>query len=304
MSTLSVVTPSYNQASFIEFCLLSVSEQNASLSNQHIVIDGGSTDGSPEIIQKYADRLHYWHSKPDQGQSAAISEGFQHATGDVLCWINSDDALAPGASAVMLDALGDIADPAWAIGQCLIIDSSDSKIDCWSPRPRYGLEDLVSWSKNYIMQPAIFWNRAMHDNYFSLMHDLHYGMDFDLWLRFAQIADPVIVAHPVGIHRVHSATKTSLVGRQMRDEYLKSLAMRLPSNSALLRQGRRDVALSAARSANASMFHLDRRRCIEFLQLSLSADPLVCLRSNFLKASLKLINPFQVAKSSARRFPE
>src|ERR1043166_2179963 len=93
---ISVVTPSYNQAKYLETTLRSVLEQDYP-HLEHIVMDGGSTDGSQEILERYSSRLAYWRSAKDGGQADAIAEGFKHATGDIFCWLNSDDVFLPGA---------------------------------------------------------------------------------------------------------------------------------------------------------------------------------------------------------------
>lgn len=295
MSEISIVTPSFNQAPFIGQALKSVKQQPTHI--QHIVLDGGSTDGSQQIIEEYSSDLYFWRSRPDEGQSAAINEGLSVASGDILSWINSDDALAPNASVAMLQAMGDQTGPSWAIGQCHVINADGKEIGFWRPSENCTLQDIVRLSKKSLMQPAIFWNRQMQDKAGLLQCDLHYVMDFDLWLRFFRIQAPVIVNQPIGVHRVHALTKTSLVGCEVCDERARVLRNRLSEEKSLMRAGLKDVASKAARSANASMYGLNRYRCMKFMRSALSADVGAVFNSDFQKAAVKLVNPLQRNKS-------
>ena len=124
---VSIVTPSFNQASFLEQTLRSVLEQDYP-NLEYIVIDGGSTDGSVEIINKYADQLAYWQSQPDQGQTDAINQGFAHATGEILAWLNSDDLLLPGAVSAAVRALEEHPEAAMVYGDALLINAQGKTI--------------------------------------------------------------------------------------------------------------------------------------------------------------------------------
>lgn len=294
MVTISVVSPSYNQSIYLRAAIESI-HQSSSVCLEHIVMDGGSDDGSVEILRAYSSLFAYWQTQRDGGQSSAISSGFTRSSGQILTWINSDDGLAPGALDAMSGVLAGISEPAWAIGQCCVIDSSGDRLGLWKPS-MISLDDVVVWSRNYIMQPAVFWNRAMHEAAFSLVASLHYAMDFDLWLRFFLLSDPIIVQVPIGIHRTHSDSKTSLVGHRIFDEYRQSLAARLSACPALMRKGLADVASSASRRANASMFCLDRISCLRYLCSALKADLGVIRNQDFHKAVFKLVNPFQSNK--------
>src|SRR4051812_14719662 len=112
MLKISVITPSFNQAQYLEMTMMSVSSQTG-CELEYIVIDGGSTDGSADIIRRYSSRLSYWLSEPDNGQYFAIQKGLQRATGDVLCWLNSDDILLPNALAVVAKMFQDCPSVEW-----------------------------------------------------------------------------------------------------------------------------------------------------------------------------------------------
>lgn len=128
-ATLSIVMPSYNQARFLEEAIGSVLSQRERV-KEFFVLDGGSTDDSRNIIEKYSDRIDWWRSEPDGGQSNAIGEGFGRATGDVLAWLNSDDALLPGAVNAMLDCFD--ADPGLGLveGDTVVVDADSRVIRC------------------------------------------------------------------------------------------------------------------------------------------------------------------------------
>ena len=299
MPLISIVTPSFNQAQFLGQAIESVRSQCCKHEIEHLVLDAGSSDGSSDVLERHSDWLAYWKSEPDSGQSAAINKGFDLAKGDILCWINSDDGLALGAASAMIDAIGDQSQPAWGIGQCMVINARDETIGQWKPDPSISLEFLVKWSRNYIMQPAVFWNRRMWDVAGPLREDLHYAMDFDVWLRFIRVSDPVVIQRPVGVHRSHGATKTSLVGRRIFDEYRIALQTRVGDREKILQMGLAEVAKSASHSANASMYSLQRGRCLGLLHSALMANPLAFVSLNYQKALLKLINPLQPDKTTA-----
>ncbi|MCB0818933.1 MAG: glycosyltransferase, partial [Flavobacteriales bacterium] len=122
----TVVTPSFQQAAYLEECLRSVKEQDAPV--EHIVVDGGSTDGSREVIERHAGRLAWWCSEKDQGQSDAINKGLAHASGDVFTWVNSDDALTPAAVQEVLKAFSE--DPQLQVfgGQVVHRDANGDRV--------------------------------------------------------------------------------------------------------------------------------------------------------------------------------
>lgn len=204
---ISVITPSYNQAQFIETTLLSVLDQNYP-NLEYIVIDGGSTDGSAKIIEKYADRLDYWVSEKDRGQSHAINKGFLRATGDILCWLNSDDYFLPGTLHHVAERFS--SDPACRalIGQSYVVFT-----DGTPPKPAAGAytghRGLLQFWKRYTMpQPSIFWHRSVYEKIGLLDENLHYIMDFDYWTRISRFCGFQVTDRPLTCTAYHAEAKT------------------------------------------------------------------------------------------------
>jgi glycosyltransferase involved in cell wall biosynthesis len=182
---VSVVTPSYNQARFVEQTIRSVLLQGYP-DLEYIVIDGGSTDGSVEVIRKYERHLAHWESGRDRGQSHAINKGFARATGEVMCWLNSDDYYLPGTLRAVAEALFEGAGAAAVVGHCVQVYADGSP----PLRGRGGfesLERLLEFWKGYRMhQPSIFWRREVFERVGYLDESLHLTMDFDYWVRVAR----------------------------------------------------------------------------------------------------------------------
>ncbi|WP_052573932.1 glycosyltransferase family 2 protein [Haloferula sp. BvORR071] len=291
---ISIVTPSYNQEAFLPFALQSIASQRESAVIEHLVFDGGSTDGSANIIATASVPPDYWTSGRDGGQSNAINSGMTRAKGDILCWINSDDGLAPGAAARMQAALGDCKGPAWAVGGCQIIGEEGEEFGHW--RPEHGKHDelagILHWSRNYLMQPAVFWNRAMWEQAGPLVADLHLCMDFDLWMRFFNIAKPVLVEGDIGIHRRQGESKTSLVGAEIFAEYRRAIHLRLGHDKRLKKIALRDVAGQAAKAGNAAMFLRNRKLSRQCLSEAVKSTSSAVFEPHFLKAVVKQIGIF------------
>jgi glycosyltransferase involved in cell wall biosynthesis len=180
---ISIITPSFNQAAFLERTMSSVLEQNYP-NLEYIVIDGGSTDGSLAVIQKYANRLAYWVSEPDRGQTDAINKGFGHATGDILAWINSDDTYAPGALMQAASFLVQHLQIGLVYGDMNFIDENDRVIGQFNA----ALTDLKRLRRGYvhIPQPAAFFRADLWRQVGPLDPSFFFAMDYDLWVRLAQ----------------------------------------------------------------------------------------------------------------------
>lgn len=203
---ISIVTPSFNQAGFLERTILSVLEQGYP-NLEYIIIDGGSTDGSVEIIRKYAGRLAYWVSEPDRGQSHAINKGLQRATGEWVGWQNSDDIFYPGAFESLAREATRTHHADLIIGNMNLIDKNDKVLrDLKYVRPTY--RSLLAEGMMLTNQAA-FWRRRMHDEIGYLDESLDCGFDYEWFLRLLQGRLASHVNEIWGGLRLHEDTKTS-----------------------------------------------------------------------------------------------
>ncbi|MEM8961413.1 MAG: glycosyltransferase family 2 protein [Acidobacteriota bacterium] len=210
---VSIVTPSYNQARYLEETLRSVLLQGIT-NLEYIVIDGGSKDGSKEIIRKYGPHLDHSVSEPDNGQCDAINKGFAHTTGAIMAWLNSDDVFPQGALATVLSTLEPYADrPAMVVGASVIThgpDTYEGTID----RRRPSWPEMLYDGRTF-PQPSVFWTRALWEKVGPLDEDLHFGMDYDLWLRMVSQADEVIFLDDVlSYARTHDDQKAKSAKRK------------------------------------------------------------------------------------------
>jgi glycosyltransferase involved in cell wall biosynthesis len=208
---ISVVTPSFNQARYLERTLASVHAQTGPFELEHLVIDGGSSDGSVALLERWKDRLSYV-SERDRGQSHALNKGMARATGDVVTWLNSDDRLLPGALAAVARFFAERPAVRWAYGRCSIIDERDAEIRPFITRYKNLLGRRYSYHllllENYISQPATFFRKSLYDEVGGVDEALTFDMDYDLWLRFGRIADAGIIDAELASFRFHDASKT------------------------------------------------------------------------------------------------
>ena len=181
---VSIVTPSYNQAQFLEDTICSVLAQDYT-NIEYIIVDGGSTDGSVEIIQKYADRLAWWVSEPDNGQADAINKGLKRAQGEFVAWLNSDDIYFPDAIPRAVEALQANPGVGMVFGNAISMDAQGYPLHNQTFGD-WGLDELMCY--NIICQPAVFMRREILEQVKYLDPDYHYLLDHHLWLRITDVA--------------------------------------------------------------------------------------------------------------------
>jgi glycosyltransferase involved in cell wall biosynthesis len=205
---LTVITPSLNQALYLERALRSVLEQNYP-DLEYIVMDGGSTDGSADILRRYDDQLAYWVSEPDQGQSWAINRAIERSSGEVIAYINSDDYYLPGAFDAALPLF---ADPAvrWVAGATEYREQDGTLETHWIPGLPAGLRGR--WVRNswYVPQASSFWRRDVFDEFGLLREDLHFVFDTEFGLRVALGGvHPLTFERSLAVRYLHPEAKSA-----------------------------------------------------------------------------------------------
>lgn len=183
---ISIVTPSFNQVAYIEQTITSVLDQEYP-NLEYIIVDGGSSDGSVEIIRKYGSGIAYWVSEPDRGQAHAINKGLARATGDIIAYLNSDDFYLDGTLRLVADLFNRRPDLDLFHGRCRVVDQYGAKIgERAGAITRYEeILDLwnVWWGRRNFVQPEVFWTRRIANQVGKFREDLHWVMDYDYWLR-------------------------------------------------------------------------------------------------------------------------
>lgn len=201
---ISIVTPSLDSARSIERTVRSVLDQSYP-NLEYIVQDGGSTDGTVDIIKRYSDRLHHWESSPDAGQAAAINAGFRHATGEILAYLNADDVLLPGSLAYIARHFARHPQTDVVYGHRILLNENDLEIGRWV-LPRHD-DEVVRWV-DFIPQETMFWRTRIWQRAGPLDESLLFALDWDLILRFhGARARFVRLPRFLGALRVHGDQK-------------------------------------------------------------------------------------------------
>jgi glycosyltransferase involved in cell wall biosynthesis len=203
---ITIVTPSYNQGRFLEQTIASVVEQNYS-NLEYIVIDGGSTDGSVDIIKRHKDRFAYWISEKDNGQSDAINKGLRRSTGEILAWLNSDDCYLPGTLENVAKYFDSRPDVDFLYGDLILVDEGGSPVGIRRVVP-YNYT-LALYGLSSIPQPSTFFRRRALDTVGLIDPEYHYHMDTEFFLRFGKAGlKAAYLPFPLAKFRLHRGSKT------------------------------------------------------------------------------------------------
>lgn len=223
---ITVVTPSYNQAAFLEATIRSVLDQDYP-NLQYGVVDGASTDGSADIIERYRDRLDFAIIEPDRGQVDALNKGLAKADGEIVCFLNSDDTFLPGALRAVGEHFRDHPAESWAMGHCVFIDGHGRRVadDEWggdrmTATAIDGLAHALLRHKPFVMpQPSIFWKRSLYAEHGPFDESLEYTFDYEMWCRYLAAGHrPAIIDRELSTYRLHEQSKTcALRYKQLRD---------------------------------------------------------------------------------------
>lgn len=242
---VTIVTPSYNQSAYLEQTMRSVLEQDYP-NIEYLVVDGGSTDSSVEIIQRYADKLAWWVSEKDSGQADGINKGLRRARGEVVAWLNSDDCYLPGAIRQAVEALQANPQAGMVYADVYAIDETGKQTN----RMRYqqwGLKDLLSF--RIIGQPGVFMRRSVLGQAGYLDQSYQYLLDHQLWVRIASLAPMVYVNTAWAEARYHAAAKNTSQASHFGEEAFRILewAQSNPETSKVMQQHQRTVWAGAQR---------------------------------------------------------
>lgn len=218
---ISVITPSYNQGQFIEETIVSVLSQDYP-NLEYIIMDGGSNDQTVEVIKKFEKQISYWQSKKDKGQAAAINEGFSKASGDILCWLNSDDIYLPGVLNKVSQLISNPENVEIIFGNCLHFNDANNKLrgsDVVSSHSRFELSLC-----DYIIQPSSFFTKAAWQKTGVLNESLIYTFDWDWFIRAKKAGATFTPVHAYfSKYRIHDSHKSGS-GGDKRNAELKQIA--------------------------------------------------------------------------------
>jgi len=250
MTLVTIITPSFNQSSYLDQTIQSVLNQD-SANIEYIVIDGGSTDESVDIIKQYASQLAYWVSEKDSGQAEAINKGMTRAKGEIVAWLNSDDYYLSGAVASALKIFDENPDVVFIYADMLAVDENGQAFNTLRYK-QLSLRDLLAFQ--IIGQPAVFMRRSAFEKAGGLDASYHFLLDHHLWIRLATQGRILHVPQTWAAARYHAEAKNRAQAASFGREAFRILdwAQNEPELSPLL--GRR---------ARASAYRIDARYLLD-----------------------------------------
>lgn len=302
MNLVSIITPSFNQARYLERTIRSVLEQDYPRI-EYIVVDGASADGSVEIVKKYADKLAWWVSESDSGQADAVNKGLARAKGEILAWLNSDDYYLPGAVSAAVKVFAEHPDVLLVYGNMLAVDDNDKPFNALNYR-QLTLQDLLCFQ--IIGQPAVFFRRSALEKAGVLDSTFHFLLDHHLWIRIAQHGKILHVNQTWAAARYHAEAKNRAKAAEFGREAFRIL------DWAKSQPGLGEAIRPVERRARASAHRVDARYLLDAGQ-SVSAlkawtrafiihPPTAIARSNiFASALLNLLGLNRLRESILHR---
>jgi glycosyltransferase involved in cell wall biosynthesis len=210
---VSIVTPSYNQAQFLEKTILSVLSQTYP-NIEYIIMDGGSTDNSVEVIRKYENKISLWVSEKDNGQSDAINKGWRRAKGIYCSYLNSDDALTPDAVSKIVDTFLKNPDAGVVYGDYTFVDELDNVIEVGKGGQSDFKKLIINGQMPAIAQPSSFYLTALVKKVGYIDEKLHLSMDYDLLLKLAKKSPIIYLPEQVSLFRLHANAKSSALAKR------------------------------------------------------------------------------------------
>ena len=251
---ISIITPSFNQAKYLEDTIQSVLGQ-AYPNLEYIIVDGASTDGSVDIIRKHENQLAWWVSEKDSGQAEAINKGLSHATGGIIAWLNSDDTYLPGALSAVVETFEENPDVALVYGNMLAVDENGETFNILRYN-QLNLEDLLCFQ--IIGQPAVFFRRGALEKAGYLDPTYHFLLDHHLWLRIAMQGCILHVDQTWAAARYHAEAKNRARAAEFGQEAFRILAWARQTQPQLA-----PVLMKVGRRAQASAHRFDARYLLD-----------------------------------------
>ncbi len=222
--TFSIIIPSYNQGSFIAQTIDSI--LNQSFKNVEVlVIDGGSTDNTIEVLKRYGNRI-FWLSEKDRGQTHAINKGLALAKGTIIAYLNSDDYYLEKTLAIVAECFTSKQSALWITGDYVIVDEEGNKVQNAIGKYKYYFRNILSFNLltvlNPIIQPSTFLSKALVDQIGPFNEELRYTMDYEYWLKAIKIQHPILVKERLSVFRIHKKSKG---GSQYRKQFEEELVV-------------------------------------------------------------------------------
>lgn len=253
MTLVSIVTPSYNQAAYLEQTIRSVLEQDYPRI-EYIVVDGASTDGSVEVIKKYESKFAYWVSEKDRGQADAINKGFACATGEIIAWLNSDDYYLQGTVSAAVKVFEENPDVVLVYGNMLAVDEHGKTFNTLSYK-QLTIEDLLCFQ--IIGQPAVFMRHSALQKTDGLDLGFHFLLDHLLWLQIAKHGQVLHVNQVWAAARYHAEAKNRARAAEFGREAFRLLEVAAQDDDLA------PVLVKVRRRANASASRVDARYLLD-----------------------------------------